>query len=96
MLSHFEATVLRGRPSLSVEKGVDAIFSVRSEVETVSTETISKSFSIPLLSSEDVNVLSPTPYARSSIVSTNGPFFKEDFGLCNVPRRYEVNLLFGR
>jgi len=64
MLSHFEATVLRGRPSLSVEKGVDAIFSVRSEVETVSTETISKSFSIPLLSSEDVNVLSPTPYAR--------------------------------
>ena len=48
--------VLRERTSLSAEKAApDATFSVGSEVETVSIETISKSFSISLLNSEEID-----------------------------------------
>jgi len=49
-------SVVREWTSLSVEKAApDATFSVGSEVETVSIETISKSFSISLLNSEEID-----------------------------------------
>ena len=64
-----EVEVLRERPSLSVEKAADKTISVGNEVEIVSTVTVSKFFSIPSLSSEEIKFLSPMPVSPQAFES---------------------------